>query len=73
MSTKTINCQKTAIQYDQEELVSRTHKTLLIGVPAAVQWVKNLTAMTLVAMEVWVQPPAPEQWVKGSGIAAAAA
>ena len=42
------------------------------GVPAVVQWVKNLTAAARVAVEVrlqshWVQ------WVKGSGIDAAVA
>ena len=42
------------------------------GVPVVVQWVKNLTAVTLVAGEVQVQSWL-EQWVKGSGVATAAA
>ena len=36
------------------------------------QWVKNLTVVAQVAVEVWVQSP-PVQWVKGSSMATAAA
>ena len=35
-----------------------------------VQWVKNMTAVAQVAVEVWVCSLTPAQWVKGSGIAA---
>ena len=38
-----------------------------------VQWVKNLTAMVQAAAKVQGQSLALAQWVKGSGIAAAAA
>ena len=38
-----------------------------------VQWVKNPASAALVPVEVRVQSPAPEQWVKGSGVAAAVA
>ena len=30
------------------------------GVPTAVQWVKNLTAVSRVAVEAWVQSPVQE-------------
>ena len=40
------------------------------GVPTVVQWIKNPTSGALVDAEVQVQFPA--QWVKESGIAAAA-
>ena len=44
-----------------------------IGVPAVVQWVKNLTAAAWVPGEVQVQFPIPVQWANGSSIATAAA
>lgn len=47
-------------------------KELVLGIPSVVQWVKNLTAVSWVATEVLIQSPLA-QWVKGSGIAAAAA
>ena len=39
------------------------------GVPAVVQWVKNLTAVSCVTAEAGVQSHSLVQWVKGSGIA----
>ena len=37
------------------------------------QWVKNLTAGTWVAVEVCGFTPQADEWVKGSGVAAAVA
>ena len=43
------------------------------GAPAMVQWGKNRTAAARLAVEVHLQSPAQLGWVKGSGVAAAAA
>ena len=43
------------------------------GVPALVQWVKNLTEVALFTAGVAGLIPGLAQWVKGSSIAAAAA
>ena len=34
----------------------------IVGVPAVVRWIKNLTAVAQVAEEVWIQSPA---WSSG--------
>ena len=44
-----------------------------LGVPTVVQWVKNLTAAVWVTAEVQGLLSGPARWVKGSGVAAAAA
>ena len=51
---------------------SNTIKTTVLGVPAVVQWVKNLTSVAQVASEVQILSPVPVQWIKGSSVAATA-
>ena len=42
------------------------------GVPTVVQWVKNLTAASWVAVEVRVRSPAQHSGLKGSSVGAVA-
>ena len=58
------------LQYFNGFCVSFNQNFAFTGVPAAAQWVKNLTAAAWVTVEVWVRFPHPVQWVKGSGTGA---
>ena len=38
---------------------------MFLGVPTVAQWVKNLTAVAWVAVELGVRSPAWPEWIKG--------